>query len=152
MNNQNIIKFLGKNSFINGYWYKINEQRIQDEEITNLYNRGYFTPQEYNDYMNRQRSYQYMINLYSGRMNDEYYYNYVSGKYGEGYLNEHDWQFYLYCFNAFYYEGILDYDSYIVALELTLTTINYNIIHQDENSGGDSGGGGGGDYPDEPEE
>lgn len=154
MDNQNIIKFLGKKSFITGYWYKLNEQRIQDEEITDLYNRGYFTPQEYYAYMNRQRSYQYMINLFSRRMNDDYYYFYVEDKYAEGYLDEEDWQFYLYCFDAFFYEGTLDYDSYIVVLELTLRTINNNIIHQEENSGGggDDGGGGGGDYPDEPEE
>lgn len=125
MNNQNIIKYLCSNknskfSFIQTF--------LHDQEITNYYNKGYFDPYEYDDYMNRVISYNTMMSRYASRMNYEYYYDYVSGKYGEGYLEDNRWEYYERVFDGFYYEGTISYDRYIEVLEQTLKRINYNIL------------------------
>lgn len=150
MNNQEIIKYIKTKKAVAIYKYK--EQEIQDTEIRNLYNKGYFNPQEYAQYTLRQLTYQTMINRFSSRMNDDYYYYYVDDFYAEGYLSYDDFEFYLWAFNEFYYAGTMDYDLYIQALELTLQTINYNILHGGGGSGGDDPEPDYPDYPEEPEE
>lgn len=137
MNNQNIIKFLVGKKGIIGYEMI---QYIHDEEITRLYNKGYFNPNEYENYMNRTISYDTMMQRHANRMNDDYYYYYVEDWYYEGYLEPDLWEDYDYIFNGFYYEGDISYDTYIIALENVLQTINYNIIHNNQF------------YPEEPEE
>ena len=130
MNNQNIIKYLVSNKSVIGYWWKQHEeQRQQDEEITNLYKKGYFNPNEYNSYMARTLSYSTMMDRFARRMNNMYYYNYVESYYASGYLEVDYWDIYDYIFNGFYYEGSVSYDNYINVLESVLIVINYNILH-----------------------
>lgn len=132
MNNQYIIKFIIASKSAKGFIIKKQkeeeeERRRQDAEILNLYNKGYFNPPEYQEYTERDLTYQDMIDLFSDRMNDMYYYNYVDRKYyNEGKLTDEQFEDYEYFFNGFYYEGDIGYDDYIRALELTLQIINSN--------------------------
>lgn len=131
MNNQYILKFIISAKASKGYYVKKKkeeeeEQERRDNEITNLYNRGYFNPPEYNNYMARRLDYQYMINLFSGRMNNMYYYNYVEQKYLQGYMTNTEFEDYEFIFDGFYYVGDISYDFYIRALESALQIINSN--------------------------
>jgi len=142
MNNQNILKFITPSRKPIFYFYiKQQEQEQQDREITQLYNKGYFNPWEYVDYLNRRISYQTMMNRHASRMNDDYYYYYVEEMYNDGYLEYSYFEDYVLYYDAFDY-GFISYDTYIRELERALKRINYNIL----NGGVDE------DYPDEPEE
>lgn len=123
MNNQHILKFIVAAKASKGYFIK---QKKEEAEIKNLYNRGYFNPPEYNDYIARNVDYKYMIDLFAERMNDMYYFNYVEQQYLLGYMRDSDFDDYEMEFIMFYYDGEISYDFYIRKLEIALRKINSN--------------------------
>ena len=121
MKSQEIIKYY-KPSIIRFIILAI--KRKEDEAIKKLWDLGWFTPEEYNDYKKKNLSYKQMMTIYNIRKRD-WARAYISRSYSEGYLDEYIYNSYLEFYNDWQVGRITD-DQMSQAMFIVLIEIKNN--------------------------